>query len=134
MNAITLGIYLTIPFLIVMATMHGFTIYPVSAQTTKTSSNMTSAMMASASLHLKLADQAIKNGNTKEAFNQLNLAQLQLSMSEMRAAGTLNETQAMDFMKGGTRGGGGAAAANMKVVSDFCIIDNDGKLQCRFPR
>jgi hypothetical protein len=50
----------------------------------------------------------------------------------MKAAGTLNETQAMDFMKGGTRGG--AAAANMKVVSDFCIIDNDGKLQCRFPR
>jgi hypothetical protein len=54
-------------------------------------------------------------------------------MSDMKTAGTLNETQAMDFMKGGTRGGG-AAAANMKVVSDFCIIDSDGKLQCRFPR
>jgi hypothetical protein len=72
----------------------------------------------------------VNNGNTKEASNQLNLAQLQLSMSDMKAAGTLNETQALDFMKGGTRGG--AAAANMKVVSDFCIID--GKLQCRFPR
>jgi Tfp pilus assembly protein PilX len=77
MNTISLGLYLTILLVIVMTTMHGFTIYPVSAQTTKNSSNMTSAMMASASLHLKLANQAINNGNTKEASNQLNLAQLQ---------------------------------------------------------
>jgi hypothetical protein len=87
-------------------------------------------MIASAILHLKLADQAIMNGNTKAAFNQLNLAQLQLSISDMKTAGTLNETQAMDFMNGG----GGAVASSMKVASDFCIIDNDGKLQCRFPR
>jgi hypothetical protein len=80
-----------------------------------------------------IADQAIMNGNTKAVFNHLNLVQLQLSMSDMKTAGTLNETQAMDFMKGGG-GVGTAATSNMKVASDFYIIYNDGKLQCRFPR
>src|SRR6266496_303424 len=120
MSKITLGIYFIVAALALMTTMDRLTIYPVSAQTNgNNSNNMTSAMMASASLHLKLADQAIMNGNTKAAFNQLNLAQLQLSMSDMKTAGMLNETQAMGFMKGG---GGGAGTSNMKVASDLCII------------
>jgi len=53
-------------------------------------------------------------------------------MSNMKAAGTLNETQAMQFLKGS--GAGGASASNMKAAPEFCIFDNEGKLQCHFPR
>jgi hypothetical protein len=123
-------IYLIVAMLVLVITMNMFAIYPVSAQTNGTSNNMTSSEMASTRLHLKLADQAIMNGDTKEAFTQLNLAQLQLSMTELKSAGTLNGTQAMVFMKSG----GGAVAPNTKVTSDHCIVDNEGKLECRYPR
>jgi hypothetical protein len=127
MDKIVSGIYLIVAMLVLIVTM---SIYPVSAQTNGTSNNMTSSEMASARLHLKLADQAIMKGDTKEAFTQLNLAQLQLSMTELKSAGTLNGTQAMVFMKVG----GGAVAPNAKVTSDHCIMDNEGKLECRYPR
>lgn len=48
-------------------------------------------------------------------------------MSDMKTAGTLNETQAMDIMKGGG-GAGTAATSKMKVASEICIIGNDGKV------
>ena len=123
------GIYLIFATLVLIITMNMFAIYPVSAQTNGTSNNMTSAEMASARLHLKLADQAIMKGDTNTAFTQLNLAQLQLSMTELKSAGTLNGTQAMVFMKAG-----GTAAPNAKVTSDYCIVDNEGKSECRYPR
>ena len=50
-------------------------------------------------------------------------------MTELKSAGTLNGTQAMVFMKVG-----GTAAPNAKVTSDYCIIDNEGKSECRYPR
>ena len=67
------GIYLIFATLVLIITMNMFAIYPVSAQTNGTSNNMTSAEMASARLHLKLADQAIMKGDTNTAFTQLNL-------------------------------------------------------------
>jgi hypothetical protein len=130
MDKIASGIYLIVAMLVLIITMNMFAIYPVSAQTNGTSNNMTSSEMASTRLHLKLADQAIMKGDTNAAFTQLNLAQLQLSMTELKSAGTLNGTQAMVFMKVG----GEAAAPNAKVTSDLCIIDNEGKLECRYPR
>jgi hypothetical protein len=53
------------------------------------------AMEELAKLHLMIADQALKKGNNTEAFNQMNLAYLQLSMLGMKDMGTLNQTQAM---------------------------------------
>src|ERR687886_2875659 len=116
MEKISSGIHLIVAMLALVITMNVFGIYPVSAQTNGTSNNMTSSEMASARLHLKLADQAIMKGDTNAAFTQLNLAQLQLSMTELKSAGTLNGTQAMVFMKVG----GEAAAPNAKVTSDHC--------------
>ena len=129
MDKIASGIYLIVAMLVLIIAMNMFAIYPLSAQTNGTSNNMTSSEMASTRLHLKLADQAIMKGDTNAAFTQLNLAQLQLSMTELKSAGTLNGTQAMVFMKVG-----GPAAPNVKVTPDSCIIDNEGKLECRYPR
>ena len=56
---------------------------------------MNFAMEELAKLHLMIADQALKKGNNTEAFNQMNLAYLQLSMLGMKDMGTLNQTQAM---------------------------------------
>ena len=57
-------------------------VYTVSAQinnSNNTNNNsMNFAMGELAKLHLMVADQALKNGNTTEAFNQMNLAYLQL--------------------------------------------------------
>ena len=79
---------------------NGFVIYPVSAQMNNSNNNtnkntMNFAMGELAKLHLMIADQALKNGNTTAAFNQMNLAYLQLAMLGMKDMGTLNETQAM---------------------------------------
>jgi nitrous oxidase accessory protein NosD len=83
--------------------MNSFTFYPVVAQPSNgvnsSRTNMTSAMMASASLHLRAADQALMDGNSTGAMEQLSLAQLQISMLGMKDTGTLNETQAMKFMR-----------------------------------
>jgi hypothetical protein len=123
--------YLVVTAFAVVTTFGGSVIYPALAQRS-TNGNMTSAMVESARLHLKLADQALMNGNTKAAVDQLNLADLQLSMSNMKAAGTLNQTQEMQFMKGGRVAG--ISASNIKAAPDFCIFDNEGKLECRYPR
>ena len=78
-------------------------VYPVSAQMNNSNNNtsknsMNFAMGELAKLHLMIADQALKNGNTTAAFNQMNLAYLQLAMLGMKDMGKLNETQVMKFM------------------------------------
>jgi hypothetical protein len=88
--------------------------------------NMTSAMVELARIHLRDADKALTTGNTTGAVEQLSLARLQISMMGMKTMATMNETQAMDFMKGG---GGGATMA----VPDNCILLKGGVLECRDP-
>jgi hypothetical protein len=115
-------------FMITCTATNGFVIYPVSAQVNSSNTNKTSmdfAMFELAKIHLMAADRALMKGNTTAAFNQMNLAYLQLSMLGMKDMGTLNETQAMKFMQG--RGG----ASDIMMVPENCIIIQGGVLQCR---
>jgi hypothetical protein len=115
-------------FIITSTVTNGFVIYPVSAQLNSSNTNKTSmdfAMAELAKIHLMAADRALMKGNTTAAFNQMNLAYLQLSMLGMKDMGTLNETQAMKFMKGG------GVASDSKMVPDNCIIIQGGVLECR---
>ena len=101
-------------------------IYPVSAQTNNSNTNnMMLAMSELAKLHLMVADQALMQGNTTAAFNQMNLAYLQLAMLGMKDMATLNETQAMKFIQGAGK------VSNNKMVPDNCIIIQGGVLACR---
>ena len=103
-------------------------VYTVSAQMSNSNNtknnSMNFAMGELAKLHLMVADQALKNGNTTAAFNQMNLAYLQLAMLGMKDMGTLNETQAMKFMQGGGK------ALDTKMVPENCIIIQGGVLAC----
>jgi hypothetical protein len=103
-------------------------VYSVSAQMNNSNNtnnkSMNFAMDELAKLHLMIADQALKNGNTTSAFNQMNLAYLQLAMLGMKDMGTLNETQAMKFMQGGGK------ALGTKMVPENCIIIQGGVLAC----
>jgi hypothetical protein len=103
-------------------------VYTVSAQMNNSNhtnnNSMNFAMDELAKLHLMVADQALKNGNTTAAFNQMNLAYLQLAMLGMKDMGTLNETQAMKFMQGGGK------ALDTKMVPENCIIIQGGVLAC----
>ena len=98
-----------------------------------TNANMTSAMVELARLHLSNADKALKSGNTTKASEQLTLAQLQISMMDMKTMMRLNQTQAMAFMKGMTVTGGMISPKDIKMVPDNCIILNGGVLECRDP-
>src|SRR5437016_10198258 len=89
-------------FMITSTVTNGFVIYPVSAQVNSSNTNKTSmdfAMFELAKIHLTAADRALMEGNNTEAFNQMNLAYLQLSMLGMKDMGTLNETQAMKCVR-----------------------------------
>lgn len=103
-------------------------VYPASAQMNNSNNtnnkSMNFAMEELAKLHLMVADQALKNGNTTAAFSQMNLAYLQLAMLGMKDMGTLNETQAMKFMQGGGK------ALGTKMVPENCIIIQGGVLAC----
>ena len=116
-----------------------FSIYPVYAQTN--SNNMSSSMIESARMHIRAADKALASGNATGALDQVNFAQMQLSMMGMKNMGTMNEQQVKEFMKGGGSGnsstssrGGGASAPNMDSLPEDCLFGDDGMLQCRFPR
>jgi len=106
---------------------------PVRAQQTSEgadnsdNSNMTSAMIASARMHLLDANKALLTGNTSSALEQLNLAQLQILMMGMKTMTTLNQTQAMDFMTNGNLSG----MIDPKMIPENCILLNTGVLQCR---
>src|ERR671918_1299206 len=71
------------------------------AQTTGTG-NMTAPMMESARFHLKAADELLTEGNTEDALDQINLAEIQLSLLNMGSQTSMNQTQAIEFITGGS--------------------------------
>jgi hypothetical protein len=98
-------------------------------------------MIESARMHIRAADKALASGNATGALDQVNFAQMQLSMMGMKNMGTMNEQQVKEFMNGGGSGnsstssrGGGASAPNMDSLPEDCLFGDDGMLQCRFPR
>jgi hypothetical protein len=95
-----------------------------SAQTSPTSpSNMTAPMMESTSFHLRAADRLLMEGNTDAALDQINLAEIQLSLLNMDSQETsTNQTQAMEFIIGGS-------LSSMRMAAN-CIIDIQAMVRC----
>jgi hypothetical protein len=136
----TLSIVVSVVLISILVTTipQNDSVYSVSAQVNNSnntnSTSMNFAMEQLAKLHLMIADQALKKGNTTEAFNQMNLAYLQLSMLGMKDMGTLNQTQAMKCVRTSyemcdVQGGG--VALDSKMIPDNCIIIQGGVLKCR---
>jgi ABC-type transporter MlaC component len=121
---ITLVLITILQALTLAMTIISFTIYPVYAQTSG-GSNMSSSMIESARMHIRAADKALASGNATGALDQVNFAQMQLSMMGMKNMGTMNEQQVKEFMKGG------ASTPNMNAVPENCIVLNGGVLRCR---
>jgi hypothetical protein len=95
---------------------------PVLAQT-NTNVNMTGPMMDSARFHLRAADELLTRGDTMAAADQINLAGIQLSLLNMDSQETtINQTQAMEFVVGGS-------LSSMKMAAN-CIIDNQAMVRC----
>jgi hypothetical protein len=137
----TLSIVVSVVLISILVTTipQNESVYSVSAQVNNSnntnSTSMNFAMEELAKLHLMIADQALKKGNTTEAFNQMNLAYLQLSMLGMKDMGTLNQTQAMKCVRTSYEmcdvQGGGGVALDSRMVPDNCIIIQGGVLKCR---
>jgi hypothetical protein len=136
----TLAIVVSVVLISILVTTipQNESVYSVSAQVNNSnntnSTSMNFAMEELAKLHLMIADRALKKGNTTEAFNQMNLAYLQLSMLGMKDMGTLNQTQAMKCVRTSyemcdVQGGG--VALDSKMIPDNCIIIQGGVLKCR---
>jgi DNA-binding protein Fis len=97
-------------------------IYPATAQTTDTE-NMTAPIMESARFHLKAADELLMKGDTTAALDQINLAEIQLSLLSMDFQETsMNQTQAMEFIIGGS-------LSSMRMAAN-CIIDSQAMVLC----
>jgi DNA-binding protein Fis len=97
-------------------------INPARAQTTD-SENMTAPMMESARFHLKAADELLMKGDTTAALDQINLAEIQLSLLNMGFQETsMNQTQAMEFIIGGS-------LSSMRMAAN-CIIDSQAMVRC----
>jgi hypothetical protein len=96
------------------------------AQTASASSgnmNMTAPMMESASFHLRAADRLLMDGNRDAALDQVNLAEIQLSLLNMGPQETsTNQTQAVEFVIGGS-------LSSLKMAAN-CIIDNQAMVRC----
>jgi DNA-binding protein Fis len=94
------------------------------AQTSPTSpGNMTAPMMESTSFHLRAADRLLMEGNTDSALDQINLAEIQLSLLNMDSQETsTNQTQAMEFIIGGS-------LSSMRMAAN-CIIDIQAMVRC----
>jgi hypothetical protein len=137
----TLSIVVSVVLISILVTTipQNDSVYSVSAQVNNSnntnSTSMNFAMEELAKLHLMIADQALKKGNNTEAFNQMNLAYLQLSMLGMKDMGTLNQTQAMKCVRTSYEmcdvQGGGGVALDSRMVPDNCIIIQGGVLKCR---
>jgi hypothetical protein len=97
-------------------------IHSTLAQTSPTSGNMTAPMMESTSFHLMAADRLLTEGNTEAALDQINLAEIQLSLLNMGSQETTNQTQAMEFIIGGS-------LSSMRMAAN-CIIDNQAMVRC----
>ena len=118
---------------------HMVVIYPVSAQIDNNSNNnvtkntMDLAMSELARIHLMAANEALMKGNTTDAFSQMNLAYLQLSMLGMKDMGRMNETQMMKFMQSGAEQSSSpfSSSASKMMVPENCIIIQGGILRCR---
>src|SRR6266513_2851089 len=121
---ITLVLIPILQALTLAMTIISFTIYPVYAQTSG-GSNMSSSMIESARMHIRAADKALASGNATGALDQVNFAQMQLSMIGRKNMGTMNEQQVKEFMKEG------ASTPNMNAVPENCIVLNGGVLRCR---
>jgi hypothetical protein len=95
-----------------------------SAQTSPTSpGNMTAPMMESTSFHLRAADRLLMEGNTDAALDQINLAEIQLSLLNMDSQETsTDQTQAMEFIIGGS-------LSSMRMAAN-CIIDIQAMIRC----
>jgi DNA-binding protein Fis len=95
-----------------------------SAQTSPTSpGNMTAPMMESTSFHLRAADRLLIEGNTDAALDQINLAEIQLSLLNMDSQETsTNQTQAKEFIIGGS-------LSSMRMAAN-CIIDIQAMVRC----
>jgi hypothetical protein len=95
-----------------------------SAQTSPTSpGNMTAPMMESTSFHLRAADRLLMEGNTDAALDQINLAEIQLSLLNMDSQETsTDQTQAMEFIIGGS-------LSSMRMTAN-CIIDIQAMVRC----
>ena len=95
-----------------------------SAQTSPTSpGNMTAPMMESTSFHLRAAVRLLMEGNTEAALDQINLAEIQLSLLNMDSQETsTNQTQAMEFIIGGS-------LSSMRMAAN-CIIDIQAMVRC----
>jgi ribulose 1,5-bisphosphate synthetase/thiazole synthase len=95
---------------------------PVLAQT-NTIVNMTGHTMDSARFHLRVADELLTRSDTKAAADQVNLAGIQLSLLNMGSeVATINQTQAMEFVVGGS-------LSSMKMAAN-CIIDYQAMVRC----
>lgn len=99
-------------------------VHHISAQTNApVSGNMTALMMESARFHLKAADELLMEGNTEAALDQINLAEIQLSLLNMGSQETaMNQTQVMEFIVGGS-------LSSMRMAAN-CIIDNQAMVRC----
>lgn len=117
-------------------------IYPVSAQMDNNNNNNVTksttdlVMSELAKIHLMAANDALMKGNTTAAFSQMNLANLQLAMLEMKDMGRMNETQMMKFMhSSGTdqssASSPSSSSASKMMIPENCIIIQGGILQCR---
>jgi DNA-binding protein Fis len=96
--------------------------YLATAQTTDTE-NMTAPMMESARFHLKAADELLMKGDTNAALDQINLAEIQLSLLNMGFQETsMNQTQAMEFIIGGS-------LSSTRMAAN-CIIDSQAMVRC----
>lgn len=96
--------------------------YLATAQTTD-AENMTAPMMESARFHLKAADELLMKGDTNAALDQINLAEIQLSLLNMGFQETsMNQTQAMEFIIGGS-------LSSMRMAAN-CIIDSQAMIRC----
>ena len=85
--------------------------------------NMTTPMLESAKFHLKAADELISKGDTMAALNQINLAEIQLSLLNMGPQGTsMHSSQAIEFVTGGS-------LSNTRMAAN-CIIDNHAMASC----
>jgi hypothetical protein len=87
------------------------------------SGNMTAPMIESTSFHLRAADRLLMDGNTDAALDQINLAEIQLSLLNMGPQETsTNQTQAVEFVVGGS-------LSSLKMAAN-CIIDNQAMVRC----
>lgn len=79
--------------------------------------------MKSASFHQRAADRLLMDGNTDAALNQINLAEIQLSLLNMDPQETsTNQTHAVEFVIGGS-------LSSLKMAAN-CIVDNQAMVRC----